>query len=110
MNPVLSGVQRGKEIAESLVDALYGISIKVICTKPPGEYRIHLSEIVVSKLFSLNQKIFKILVSVRILAHMKIFWIACKEISGFYSQVSVLWCQNLLKAGLYKVKMLICVL
>lgn len=51
MNPLLSGVQRGKEIAKSLVDALCGISIKVIGTKSHGEYRINLSEIVVSKLF-----------------------------------------------------------
>lgn len=51
MNPALSGLQRGKEIAKSLVDALGGISIKVICTKPHGEYRIHLPEILVLKVF-----------------------------------------------------------
>lgn len=92
------------------MDALCGISIKVICTKPHGEYRIHLSEIVVSNLFSLDQNAFKILLLVRTLAHMKIFWIACKEMLGFYSQMSALWCQNPLKARLYKVRMLMCVL
>lgn len=28
---------------------------------------------------------------------MKIFWIACKEMPGFYSQVCVLWCQKSVK-------------
>lgn len=108
VNAVLFGGWRTEEIAKSVLDTLHGISIKVVCSKKCSEHRIQLFEIIVQKVITLDQNTFKILGFVRILSCMKIFWIACKEMSSFYSQMSVLQCQNLLNARLYKVKLLMC--
>jgi len=76
-------------MAKTLPDTLHGVSVKVTHSKKYSEYKIRLFELMVYRLFALDQNTCKIFVCVKTVGNVKIFCIASKEMSSFYSQMSV---------------------